>query len=334
MPIPGPGTAISMNTIATEFGGTVPHSLNEYYRGGGRVPNTPTNAAIPTSGTISMGNFYGSSSRVPVSLTIASNTNNYDVYTNRGPGYIAGVTDLVLTINPGVTVGSTTVPAYALLVPSSFNPGDTVRIVNNGLIQGMGGTGGAGGTAPGPAGVPLNTAGNPGSAGSGAGSAVYVNRPTIITNNGTIAGGGGGGGGGGGLRSYSKAWWGGYGGGGGGGGAGTSGGGGGGGGAAGPGPGLNSGPGFSGNAGTSPAGGSGGPSRVNPGWTPLASGAGGAGGGRGAAGSAGAAGFTGPFPNGNGYSGTGGSGGAAGNYIVGNPFVTWPVTGTRQGGVA
>ena len=40
MPIPGPGTAISINTIATEFGGTVPHSISEYYRGGGLVPNT------------------------------------------------------------------------------------------------------------------------------------------------------------------------------------------------------------------------------------------------------------------------------------------------------
>jgi hypothetical protein len=45
--------------------------------------------------------------------------------------------------------------------------------------------------------------------------------------------------------------------------------------------------------------------------------AGGAGGGRGAAGAT-----------------TSGSGGAAGSYIVGNPFVTWPATGTRQGGVA
>ena len=52
MAIPGPGTAISINTIATEFGGTVPHSLSEYYRGGGLVPNTPGNAAIPTSGQI------------------------------------------------------------------------------------------------------------------------------------------------------------------------------------------------------------------------------------------------------------------------------------------
>jgi hypothetical protein len=90
MAIPGPGTAISMTTIATEFGGTVPHSLNEYYRGGGLVPNIPASAAIPTSGQIAIGNFYGSSARITVPLTIAANAYNYDVFTNRGPTYVAG----------------------------------------------------------------------------------------------------------------------------------------------------------------------------------------------------------------------------------------------------
>lgn len=274
MPIPGPGTAISMTTIATEFGGTVPHSLSEYYRGGGLVPNTPTNAAIPTSGTIAIGNFYGAANRNTVNLTIAANTTNYDVYTNRGPAYVAGSTDLVVTVNPGVIVGSATTGTYAMLVPSAFSPTDTVTIVNNNVIQGRGGNGGAGGPALSPA------IGAPGGVG---GNAIYVNRPTTITNNGTVAGGGGGGGGGG--PPTNKV-------------------------AGGPGGG---GAGFPGGApnGTSAAGGAG----IAPG--------GGPGGGRGAAGSAGAAGR-----------GVGGSGGGAGNYIVGNPFTTWPVTGTRQGGVA
>jgi len=292
MAIPGPGVAISMNTIATEFGGTVPHSLSEYYRGGGLVPNTPTNSAIPTSGQIAMGNFYGSANRVQIALTLAANTYNYDVYTNRGPTYAAGSSDITVTVNPGVIVGSTANPTYAMLVPSSFNPGDTVTIVNNGVIQGRGGNGGngspAGGATP----------------GAGGGSALYVNRPTTVTNNGTIAGGGGGGGGGFGSGPMPPAK-----------NPNTSGGGGGGGGA-----GFNGGTGGSGalsggsgSPGTSPAGGSGG----GPGG-PSASG-GGPGGGRGAAGTS--------IPG-------GGSGGGAGNYIVGNPFVTWPATGTRQGGVA
>ena len=141
MAIPGPGTAISINTIVGEFGGTVPHSINEYYRSGGLVPNTPGNAAIPVSGTISLNNFYGSANRTSYTLTISTNTQNYDVYTNRGPLYSAGASDITVQINPGVTVGSSSVPAYALLVPSSFSPTDTITIVNDGTIRGMGGAG-------------------------------------------------------------------------------------------------------------------------------------------------------------------------------------------------
>jgi len=312
MPIPGPGVPISMTTIATEFGGTVPHSLSEYYRGGGLVPNTPTNAAIPTSGTIAMGNFYGSANRATVNLTIGADTANYDVWNNTSgnPGYVAGSTDVTVTVNPGVTVSAGGTGSYAMLVPSSFNPGDSVQIVNNGTIIGAGGNGGTGGRGGQPGQL---LAGQPG---GGGGQSLYVNRPTSVTNNGTIAGGGGGGGGGGGsgngpAASSMK-------GGGGGGGAGVNGGAG---GAAGP----NAGgapaatPGQPGTSTTGGAGGAGGgpvPGRPpNPG---------GPGGGRGAAGTAGS----------NGNNTGGGAGGGAGNYIVGNSFVTWQATGTRQGGVA
>lgn len=266
---------------------------------------------------------YGNRSRIE--LTIASNTYNYDVYTNRGPTYSAGSSDIVVTVNPGVTVGSTATPTYAMLVPSAFNPGDTVTIVNNGVIQGMGGAGGRGGSSPFP--NPL-TPGAPGAAG---GNALYVNRPVVVTNNGTVASGGGGGGGGGaGGRatpptptSPANA-----GGGGGGGGAGFNGG------AGGAGGSIPTTPSTSnpGQPGTSPAGGAGG--TPNPALTPsplYRSGPGGAGGGRGAAGSSGTPGIRNTSPP---STFPGGAGGAAGNYIVGNPFVTWPATGTRQGGVA
>lgn len=322
MPIPGPGPAISMTTIATEFGGSVPHSLSEYYRGGGLVPNTPTNSAIPTSGTISIGNFYGSANRVAVNLTIAGNTYNYDVFTNRGPTYSPGSSDITVTVNPGVTVGSTSVPAYAMLVPSSFSPGDTVTIVNNGVIQGMGGAGGGGGASP-PA-FALPSPSYNGAPGAGGGNALYVNRPTVVTNNGTLAGGGGGGGGGGAIAGVGPKFTGrNRGGGGGGGGAGFNGGAG---GAGGPGATASGG---AGNPGTSPAGGAGGPGSA---FVPTDfSGPGGAGGGRGAAGSAGPVGASTPNTT---RSVTPASGGGAGNYLVGNPFVTWPAFGTRQGGVS
>ena len=51
--------AISLSNIAGEFGGSTPHSINEYYRGGANVPNTSTNNSIATSGQISLNSFYG-----------------------------------------------------------------------------------------------------------------------------------------------------------------------------------------------------------------------------------------------------------------------------------
>jgi hypothetical protein len=50
---------IDIGDIAAEFGGTAPHSISEYYRGGGLVPDTGTNVNIPQSGEISLDDFYG-----------------------------------------------------------------------------------------------------------------------------------------------------------------------------------------------------------------------------------------------------------------------------------
>ena len=62
MAIPASGP-LSMTDIQTEFGGTNPIGLNEYYAGGGLVPAgmTGTYGAVPSSGEISIRNFYGTS---------------------------------------------------------------------------------------------------------------------------------------------------------------------------------------------------------------------------------------------------------------------------------
>jgi hypothetical protein len=286
-----------MAMIAAEFGGTVPHSLSEYYRGGGLVPNVSQNAAIPTSGAIAMGNFYGSTNRSVINLTIATNTQNYNVFDNRGPTYIAGISDITVTVNAGVSVGSVSTGSFAMLVSSAFNVGDTVTIVNNGTIIGAGGAGGGGGDG----------FASPGYSGNNGGSALSISRPTRITNNSTVAGGGGGAGGGGAFSTFSGT----RGGGGGGGGAGFNGGNGGAGSAT-------TFPGGAGNPGTLTAGGSGGAGGAGLG------GSGGIGGGQGAAGAVG----------GTSSQAAGGAGGSPGNYVVGNSFVTWLVTGTRLGGVS
>lgn len=67
--MPVPTTNVTLSSIQTEFGGTNPISLSEYYRGGAFVPiGTATSpidgTPISTSGTIRMGMFRGTSAIV------------------------------------------------------------------------------------------------------------------------------------------------------------------------------------------------------------------------------------------------------------------------------
>jgi hypothetical protein len=60
LPTSGP---LSLNDIKGEFGGPSAPSLGDYYAGGAYVPagTTGTNGAVPSSGAISISNFYGTS---------------------------------------------------------------------------------------------------------------------------------------------------------------------------------------------------------------------------------------------------------------------------------
>ena len=296
------GGTTAGQSIAVENGGpgTAQISLN--------CTAVRTLAGVPSGAIIMPTNFYGKSNTVILNITISASTQNYCVYSavSSNPSYVAGKTQATITINPGVNIGSSSTGSYAMLVPASFNPADTVTIVNNGYIVGAGGSGGAG----------TPTTGSPGNSG---GNALYVNRPTTVTNNGTVGAGGGGGGAGGAAASNTARNRQTFGGTGGSGGAGYNAGSG---GAAGPGSYW---PGFCGNSGSLTCGGA----AVGPHTTcGIGGGGGGAGGSLGNSGGSGSSGFGYPI----GYGG--GSGAASANYITGNPFVTWPATGTRLGGVA
>jgi len=56
-----PSTNVGLSDLQTEFGGSNPISISEYYAGGANVPSGTEGgdplAAIPTSGQISIGNF-------------------------------------------------------------------------------------------------------------------------------------------------------------------------------------------------------------------------------------------------------------------------------------
>jgi hypothetical protein len=56
--------AISLNDVQTEFGGTNPIGMNEYYAGGANV--SAGTGSIPTTGTISLNQFYGTQKVLPV----------------------------------------------------------------------------------------------------------------------------------------------------------------------------------------------------------------------------------------------------------------------------
>jgi len=61
---------ISLDDIKVEFEGTT-WSINDYYRGGGLVPDFTVNNSVPTDGTISLGDFYGAVNGIEVTITIA-----------------------------------------------------------------------------------------------------------------------------------------------------------------------------------------------------------------------------------------------------------------------
>ncbi len=68
MALPDSG-AIKLSEIASQYGGSAPHSLKDYYRNGTEgVPDTASTQSIPESGEIGLKDFYGS-----------AETNNRDI---------------------------------------------------------------------------------------------------------------------------------------------------------------------------------------------------------------------------------------------------------------
>jgi len=295
MALPTSG-ALSLSDIQTEFGGSNPISLSEYYAGGLYVPSgtSGTNGAVPTSGAISLSNFYGTSALFAFNIT--SNTTNANLRALALAAGWDGSTFVICTINSGVVISGNTAgnSTAAMTIDGSFPTG--VTLINNGQIRGRGGNGGNGSFHN----------GTSGSGGRG-GRALRVAVAASIDNQGNIWAGGGGGGGSGSGKSCNGA---------------TCAGGGGGGGRSSN---INSAGGAGGNS-NATAGASG---------TLASAGAGGAGGetigkAGGNGGNVGAAGS-----DGEGHAQmTVGTGGPAGQAVNGNSNITWINTGSRLGAIA
>lgn len=138
MALPSSG-ALTLADIQTEFGGSNPISLNEYYAGGAYVPagTSGTNGAVPSSGTISIWNFYGTSkvvyrldSDVYIDNALSPSDAQVDFYVNSNGTILATAgTSFPFTlanynwITP--TTGSTTYYVRATLTSGTFTSGTT-----------------------------------------------------------------------------------------------------------------------------------------------------------------------------------------------------------------
>jgi len=296
--------SISSSQIQTEFGGSNPISMSQYYG---------LDSGVPTNGPIKFSDFYGKILNATRTLTSAQNFNARSDFENNAT-IVGGkkTSSSVYTNNQAVkyyitvngTIGATDTGSYAFDV-GTFPAGTTIYLTNNSYIVGAGGAGGNRNSTSGGAGGP----------------ALILRDTTYITNNGTIAGGGGGGGAGGDgyangcqqvgccdQRCYTAT----ADGGGGGGGAGST-------------PGAGGAGGNSGSSGSFFSGGAGGGGYCSSSGNQTACSASGAAGAD--LGSAAGA--------GSGSSGGGGtSGGAAGNYITNGGYVIWITYGTLLGGSA
>ena len=176
MAVQSSGDDLAINAdVVNEFGGDAPHALSEYY-GGGSYVGAGANPNVPTSGEFQLSDLY--SATAATALTISSNENNYDIAAKVQAAGGDLNTPVVLTINSGVTVGSTSSGTPAMYTNTGWGSGTTITITNNGSIVGASGQsatvnpssgGGNGGAGIGGLG---GGGGRPGSAGqAGAGSA-------------------------------------------------------------------------------------------------------------------------------------------------------------------
>ena len=116
MTLPASGT-ISINSLVGEYGGSAPHSMSEYYRGGGLVANHSNNANVPTSGTISLSNFHGQDNTAPsvtdnqVTINL---TGSYSVPTSKYGDVQYGVNGIVGSFSDSSFTNSAGTATYTM----------------------------------------------------------------------------------------------------------------------------------------------------------------------------------------------------------------------------
>jgi len=83
--------AISFDNLRTEYGNGGSIALSEMYRGGAFVLDHSNNSGVPTSGTISLSNFYGANNTAPswsMTLTVGSITGKINEFGYGAFGFV------------------------------------------------------------------------------------------------------------------------------------------------------------------------------------------------------------------------------------------------------
>ena len=119
---------ISLGQVQTEFTGTNPIGINEYYRGGGYTTENNTN--VPTSGTISLAHFYSAyrAYQVPMDFTRDADYTNY-FYLN-SPGFPQ--IEITTPVNGGGSTITYYIPTNVNYIITS-NAGTSIRQNGNGM---------------------------------------------------------------------------------------------------------------------------------------------------------------------------------------------------------
>lgn len=128
MPLPNSG-AITLTDLQAEFGGSSPISLSEYYRGGGLT--TENNTGVPTSGAISLSDFYGAE-RLTGSMIIAAMESVAGSHAARG---IDGYSGSTSSWAPTQTFTNSPIRGYSGSVFRAGNTNDTTFTVGSAAIN-------------------------------------------------------------------------------------------------------------------------------------------------------------------------------------------------------
>lgn len=133
--MPVPTSNISLADIQTEFGGSNPIGINEYYAGGGLVSVDVKNSddvPVPTSGAISFNNFKGASAITSTSHTIVEGGSGGNALGFTAKNF-QGLTGILGSCTPTTTIGSRTISGLYMYIVKSNS---TVFLMINGNQEG------------------------------------------------------------------------------------------------------------------------------------------------------------------------------------------------------